>query len=518
MLISAESSSVLDFNNGCFLGFNTVFESISQYNEYRNLTLVSHLPMDEGSGNFTFDESANNNDGLIIGATWVEGKNKNALGFDGLESIITIPHNISQSLIFPLSFSGWFKPDRTQNDSTSTVLNKGNNYQLKILRDGTVIVSFNNGTAWQSLRSSVKLPNLDWSHVYGSLEPNGNNTKITLCINGLRCEEAILYGQPTLSTKNLTIGAYSPSIERFKGSIDEIHIYNGTLVDGEIMGLHLTGDPLSFSRFYKIKEISSNKTMLISLQKMIDFSGNVSLVICNDFFADNKLYFRSNGTVIINIWTSLGRPVFTTGLWNSENFTTTLEFDSIFIGEIDWNAVPPMASNISTTGTYAGNSTIFTASWADNRSLSGGGYIFSTNNTGKWVNSTWTAFTSNPNWANVTLTLNNTVGVNVSFREYANNTVGIWGVSENYAIETTAFDGTILSPTPSATSTTIPTTSPTTTPNVTSLTPTSTSNFEPTGTFSTQTILTVTGVVIALLFIVFALSLKKGIIKIEVVN
>lgn len=49
--------------------------------------------------------------------------------------------------------------------------------------------------------------------------------------------------------------------------------------------------------------------------------------------------------------------------------------------------------------------------------------------TGGWVNDTWTPITGTGNWSNVTKTVNSTVGVNVSWCFYANDTLGMWNHS-----------------------------------------------------------------------------------------
>lgn len=45
--------------------------------------LVAEWHFDEGSGNIVKDTSGNGNDGVIHGATWVDGKFGKALYFDG---------------------------------------------------------------------------------------------------------------------------------------------------------------------------------------------------------------------------------------------------------------------------------------------------------------------------------------------------------------------------------------------------------------------------------------------------
>jgi hypothetical protein len=71
----------------------------------------------------------------------------------------------------------------------------------------------------------------------------------------------------------------------------------------------------------------------------------------------------------------------------------------------------------------AGHSTTISSLWnAEAASLSG--YIFSTNNTGSWVNSTFTALSTNPQWINQTLTLTSTVGATVGYEIFVNDSAG----------------------------------------------------------------------------------------------
>lgn len=87
------------------------------------------------------------------------------------------------------------------------------------------------------------------------------------------------------------------------------------------------------------------------------------------------------------------------------------------------------------SSTDAGDTCLFTSYWQDSVGLSG--YIFSTNNTGAWVNDTWTAMTGTGDWANATHVLNSTIGVEVSYRWYTNNTGAIWETTPTYNFITT---------------------------------------------------------------------------------
>lgn len=86
----------------------------------------------------------------------------------------------------------------------------------------------------------------------------------------------------------------------------------------------------------------------------------------------------------------------------------------------------PQYSSLFASTTNAGASCNFNSTWTDTVGLaSTGGYIFSTNNTGSWVNDTWTTFASNPQTVTVTKTLASSLSV-VSYRWFANNTGNYW--------------------------------------------------------------------------------------------
>jgi hypothetical protein len=95
----------------------------------------------------------------------------------------------------------------------------------------------------------------------------------------------------------------------------------------------------------------------------------------------------------------------------------------------------PTVSEISASSVIGSSSCELAANWTDETGLSG--YIFSTNNTGSWVNETWNAFSTNPSWANVTKTLNATGGLVIGYRWFANDTSDNWGDSGIQTLTTT---------------------------------------------------------------------------------
>ncbi len=170
-----------------------------------------------------------------------------------------------------------------------------------------------------------------------------------------------------------------------------------------------------------------------------------------------------------------------------------------------------------------GKTVTFSSLWSDDYSLSGGGYVFSTNNSGQWVNASWVAFSSTPCWGNATLTLNSKVGAVVGFREFANNSLGLWGDSGIYTITTTNDTSTVTpSPAPRGEfhrklqQRQLQTTAPTVNSNSQTPTPSPTTSPE-TNLLTTQNVAYSLPLWLCWLPL-FALAFKKGYIKIEVVD
>ncbi len=105
------------------------------------------------------------------------------------------------------------------------------------------------------------------------------------------------------------------------------------------------------------------------------------------------------------------------------------------------DTTPPTYSLNQTNSTLAGQSTKFSLYVNDETALeTNGQYIFSTNNTGVWANDSAVNFTATPSWANITKTLNSTLGISVGYRWYLTDNAGNENVTEIFVLTTT--DGT----------------------------------------------------------------------------
>ena len=125
------------------------------------------------------------------------------------------------------------------------------------------------------------------------------------------------------------------------------------------------------------------------------------------------------------------------------NWAFTMYVDDV-VATSYTNSVPTY-SNAAHSSYIAGSNAVFSSLWNDDSGLSK--YIFSTNNTGTWVNSTATAFSSTPGWANITKSLNSNVGTVVAYRWFANDSDNAWSSTGIYTVTTTSLPSASITPT-----------------------------------------------------------------------
>ena len=87
--------------------------------------------MNEGSGANLFDESDNNNNGTISGATWTTGRFGGALAFDGVDDTVSVPNDESLNLTENFTIETWV----WLNDSTTNPQRGSNLYEGWIILD-----------------------------------------------------------------------------------------------------------------------------------------------------------------------------------------------------------------------------------------------------------------------------------------------------------------------------------------------------------------------------------------------
>ena len=200
------------------------------------------------------DESGHGNNGTVIGATLITDRNgQQAYKFDGINDIININSKVGNFGANDFSVSLWVYDEDTQN--SGTLVGKRND-------DANML-----NLVWSNS------PGLELGSPYVLITPKGSmlnewkncvlirkGTNISIYINGVLEQKNGSSMTPNINNSaNLSFGAryyYSQTGEHFKGSIDDIGIWNRALTEGEIKGLYsfeqLTQTKLSPEQYYKM--------------------------------------------------------------------------------------------------------------------------------------------------------------------------------------------------------------------------------------------------------------------------
>jgi Concanavalin A-like lectin/glucanases superfamily/Domain of unknown function (DUF1929)/Bacterial Ig domain/Bacterial Ig-like domain/Galactose oxidase, central domain len=197
--------------------------------------LVGAWGFEEGAGATVDDTSMAGNDGSITGAAWTDsGRFGNALTFDGIDDLVTIPDADSLDASDALTVEAWVKP--AQHGAWHNVLLKEKSGgQLAYALYGTAWTDFPsahvNTNAEDSTRGTAQLPPNTWSH----LAMTYDGAALRLYVDGTQVSSKAISGPIGASTLPLRIGGNSIWGEHFKGAIDEVRIYRRVLTAAQIV-------------------------------------------------------------------------------------------------------------------------------------------------------------------------------------------------------------------------------------------------------------------------------------------
>ena len=199
---------------------------------------VAYFRIDNGSGTTSYDDTTNNNDGTITGATWITGKYGNALDFNGSSDYVTVSDSTSLSITGDLSISAWIRPDAIGSeqtvlgkwDETTALLDKSyrlwldssNKLNLSVSTDGTTVVTHTG--------SDTTFVADTWYHIEALYDNAGT---MDLYVNGKLDVTQKSSGVPASlddNISNLYIGGKentSGAVDTFfNGAIDDVRVYN----------------------------------------------------------------------------------------------------------------------------------------------------------------------------------------------------------------------------------------------------------------------------------------------------
>ncbi|PXF60218.1 MAG: hypothetical protein C4B59_09685 [Candidatus Methanogaster sp.] len=212
--------------------------------------LVAEWHFDEVSGSVLVDSSGNGNDGVIHGATWVEGKYGKALRFDGVDDYVEMPDSPLWNFgtgDFTVSF--WFTKLDTGRGHTLSFGSMGHGNNLNFDFDDKdsggkgVWVYWMGGGGIPRVWTTTAYHDSNWHHL--SFVRMGDVFKLYIDNNYI--DQTTDSGNIQI-IGNLCIGRnnYNGGQNYFNGIIDEVLIYNRALTADEIKS-HYEGQQTALS-------------------------------------------------------------------------------------------------------------------------------------------------------------------------------------------------------------------------------------------------------------------------------
>jgi len=369
-------------NNGTTQNINSIYTNVSSSDSANISTFIDFNNSlvgwwrAEGNANDYFGR----NNGTLVGNANANsvGQFGNAFGLDGVGDKISIT-SFNTGTYKNWSMSAWVKCVGScgvgGGSGTHAAILEGYSFQI-ITSDGRI-----SSYDWTDYRTSTGAISYgSWQHVAIACY-NVTNT-MYFYING-QASGSSTYNCGVSRGVNALGCAEGGAAYNFNGSIDDVMVFNRSLSADEVIGLYANTSS---------KYIGNNFTSLVDGSHIIkayvqDLAGNVN---------------------------------------STELRTVTID------------STAPTYSNNATNNTEISASTKFSILWNDNVALNPNGtYIFSTNNTGTWVNDSAINFTATPSWANVTKILNSTSGISIGYRWYAKDNIGNWNSTEIFILNTT---------------------------------------------------------------------------------
>jgi len=202
------------------------------------MDLIACWHFDEGNGSTAYDDSDNNNKGIIYGATWIAGISGFALELDGIDDYISVTDSNSLDITGNITVEAWIYPHSMP--WVAPLVSKGTNssnygYHLAVgqyYSNGCASFKLHsNDTKILWLDSSSPLAIEQWHYV--AVVRAGNDTK--MYIDG-SISNADTYFDSYIRTNSLSLdfGTYNDYSEFFHGILDEVSVYNRALSTSEI--------------------------------------------------------------------------------------------------------------------------------------------------------------------------------------------------------------------------------------------------------------------------------------------
>lgn len=234
-------TSIQTFNFN-FNGFNPTnplqftFYPKNDFVYNNNTSAVWYL--NEGSGTQTNDSKNSFNSVAMINTSWTSGLFRNATFFNGTNSYISFGNVLGFERTNSLSFSLWFKPNST--GVLQLLLSKANSiltgYSIYRSATGKLGFALTNNLFVNNLNletNNTFTNTSNWYNVVITYDGSSNANNVKIYVDGVLEPTTVMANTLTasiLTTSPLNIGSVNNGSYSFNGSIDNVAIWNGTVL------------------------------------------------------------------------------------------------------------------------------------------------------------------------------------------------------------------------------------------------------------------------------------------------
>ena len=193
---------------------------------------VSYWRLSEGNGTTAADTKVTNNgvytNNPTLGASGLIASDpaSKAVRFDGVNDYVAINNSASLSIPTAVTLEAWINPESIPAaGSFASVITKPESYSIQFNGPRLEFTIIQNGTR-QRLQAPVGAIVVGQTyHVVGTYD----GTTQRLFINGVEAVSRAQTGNITTNTNKLYIGSWNGNIEYFKGTLDDVAVYNFAL-------------------------------------------------------------------------------------------------------------------------------------------------------------------------------------------------------------------------------------------------------------------------------------------------
>jgi hypothetical protein len=207
--------------------------------------------LDESTGAFAADDSANANDGAIDGAAHVAGRFNRALRFDGVDDDVLIPRSASLEPA-TITVEGWVRAPTSPGNFRYVIVNSANgclapSYGIYTATDGGlafVVSGGDDSTDTASPAAPATVWDGAWHHVAGTFD----GATVRLYVdgvevgNGTPASVPIAYGLPTSTDTRFGMFGGTCTLP-YAGDLDEPRIWARAMSSTEVAASAAMGRP-----------------------------------------------------------------------------------------------------------------------------------------------------------------------------------------------------------------------------------------------------------------------------------